>query len=76
MNPDQILNLRQRILRKEPVSNDELRAALDALRGKRIANAEDSVAKAEKKSSTAANKSALLSIVAGALAGAKKPDGQ
>jgi len=73
MTPDQIIDLRQRILRKEPVSNDELRAALDALRGKRMANAEASVARAERTSAKANSKAELLSIVAGALAGAKKP---
>lgn len=67
MTPSDLFDLRQRVLRGEKVSNEELRAALDALRGKRAANAVDSVEKAQKRSTKAASNAELLSIVAGAL---------
>lgn len=73
MTPDQILDLRQRILRKEVVSNEELRAALDALRGKRLANAAAAVERSTKKATVVSTKANLAGIVAAALAGAKKP---
>lgn len=72
MTPDQIIDLRQRILRKEPVSSEELRAALDALRGKRLSNMNDAVDRATKRSGAVSMKANLSGIVAAALAGAKK----
>ena len=71
MNPDQLNDLRQRVLRNEPVSKEELRAAIEAIRGSRVAN---NTAAAEKANTPRVAKAGgrlagvdLASIIAGAM---------
>jgi predicted DNA-binding protein (UPF0278 family) len=69
MTPEQINDLRQRVIRGEQVSEDELREAIAALRNNRFAANNAAVAKAEKRSAKSAQSANLASIVAQALAG-------
>jgi predicted DNA-binding protein (UPF0278 family) len=69
MTPEQINDLRQRVIRGETVSEDELREAITALRNNRFAANTAAIAKAEKRSAKSAQSANLASIVAQALAG-------
>lgn len=71
MNPQELNDLRQRVLRNEPVTPEELNAAINSIRGSRVANNTAAAAKASApKTVKVGGKLAgidLASIIAGAM---------
>ena len=72
MNAEQLNDLRQRVLRNEPVTAEELHAAINSIRGARLASNQAAAASAPKTSKVGGKLAGvdLASIIAGAM---KKP---
>jgi hypothetical protein len=74
MSPDQLNDLRQRVLRNDPVTSEELNAAIDSIRGTRVKNNEAAATKVSTPKAVKAGARLsgidLAAIIAGAL---KKP---
>jgi hypothetical protein len=73
MNVDQLNDLRQRVLRNEPVTKEELNSAINAIRGARVAGNTAAAAKADKPRAAAKAGGRLAGVdLAAIIAGAMK----